>query len=117
MRQSSLFVPLFLIVVGALWFLRSMEWFPETSVIIAFALMAGGLLVLILDGINKQSIVSGPFMMYIGAAIYASYEYGYETNVIFALGMMVLGVLLLLSRSNAVPLKRPRALPPQERDY
>lgn len=116
MRQSSLFVPLTLIIIGALWFLRSMDWFPATTLIIAFALIAGGILVLLLDGINKQSIVSGPFMMYIGAAIYASYEYNYETNIILALGMMVLGVLLLLSRSNAIPLKRGHSLPPQKRD-
>lgn len=105
MRQSSLFVPLFLIIVGALWFLRSMNWFPNTAIIVAFILMAAGVLLLMLDGINKQSIVSAPLMMYIGAAIYVSREYGYDSNIIWALGMMLLGVLLLLARSDFVPYK------------
>lgn len=116
MRQPSLFLPLFLIIVGALWFLRSMHWFPDTAVIIAFALMVAGILVLLLDGINKQSVVSGPLLLYIGGAIYASHEYDHNTSVILALGMMVLGILLLIARSNAVPHKRARHLPPTERD-
>lgn len=113
MRQPSLFLPLFLIIVGALWFLKNMQWFPETGTIIACALVAAGVLVLVLDGINKQSVVSGPLMMYIGAAIYAAQEYLFATGTLFAVGMMVLGCLMLISRSNAVPHKRGRSLPPQ----
>lgn len=113
MRQPSLFLPLFLIIVGALWFLKNMQWFPETGTIIACGLAAAGVLVLVLDGINKQSVISGPLLIYIGAAVYAAQEYLFSTGTLSALGMMVLGCLLLISRSNAVPPKRGRHLPPQ----
>lgn len=113
MRQSSLFFPLLLIIGGALWFLKSMDWFPQTATIIAFILAAAGLLVLALDGLNKQSVVSGPLLIYIGIAIYAANEYLLPAGPLFAIGMMLSGCLLLIARSNAVPLKRSRRLPPK----
>ena len=64
MRSRSLFIPLFLIVMGSLWFIKSIDLMPETSSIIAIGLAVLGLVVLITDGINKQSIVAGPFLMY-----------------------------------------------------
>lgn len=113
MRPSSLFFPLFLIIVGALWFLRSMDWFPDTAIIIAFVLTAAGVLVLVFDGINKQSFVSAPLLMYIGGAIYVAHEYEYSTSILCAVGMMFIGCLMLIARSDAVPLKRSRHLPSQ----
>lgn len=115
MKSSSLFIPLFLIVVGALWLLRSLDLFPATTLIFSFVLMAAGLLILLLDGINKQSIVSGPLLIYIGIAVYAVYQYGYRANVFFALGMMVLGVLLLIARTDAIPHKHSKTLPENKR--
>lgn len=111
MKQSSLFFPLFLIIVGALWFLRTMDWLPATSTIIACILVATGLLVLLLDGINKQSIVSAPLLMYIGGAIYLCEQEGYGLSPIIAMGMIFSGCLLLLARSDLVPAKRSKHLP------
>ena len=110
MKSSSLFIPLFLIIVGALWLLRSLDLFPATTLIFAFVLMAAGILIILLDGINKQSIVSGPLLIYIGLAIYAVHQYHYRIDVFFALGMMVLGVLLLIARTDAIPHKHGKAL-------
>ena len=45
MKQSSLALPLFLIIAGALWLLKSMDLFPSTANIVAFALFASGVLV------------------------------------------------------------------------
>ena len=56
MRRRSLVIPLFLIVMGSLWFIKSIDLMPETSSIIAIGLAVLGLVVLITDGINKQSI-------------------------------------------------------------
>ena len=70
MKQPSLFFPLLLIIVGGLWFLNSMDWFPATASIVAALFFIAGCLILLLDGINKQSIVQGPLLMYVGAAVY-----------------------------------------------
>ncbi|ULJ60879.1 hypothetical protein [Wielerella bovis] len=112
--KPSLGMPLFLIIIGALWFLKSVDLFPSTANIIAFAIAAAGLLVLVLDGINKQSIVSAPLLMYIGAAIYAGKEEGFATSPLIALDMVFSGCLMLLARSDAVPNKRSRRLPPKD---
>lgn len=106
MKTSSLLMPLFLIVVGVLWLLKSMDWFPATATIVACALVVTGLLLLIFEGINKQSIVSAPLLMYIGGAIYARSEYVFETAPLIAIGMIFAGCLMLLSRSSLVPYKK-----------
>ena len=115
MRSRSLFIPLFLIVMGSLWFIKSIDLMPETSSIIAIGLAVLGLVVLITDGINKQSIVAGPLLMYLGAAVYLYYEAWFRISHILSVGMVVLGSLLLLSRSGMVPDKYARHLfPPQD---
>lgn len=115
MHSRSLFLPLFLIVIGSLWFLKSTALMPDTSSIIAVAFGVLGLLVMLMDGINKQSIVAGPLMVYIGAAVYLYYEEFFKLSHIFSVGMVWLGLLLLFSRSSIVPDKYARpTLPPQD---
>ncbi|WP_373741550.1 hypothetical protein [Neisseria sp.] len=110
MRQASLALPLFLIIFGAVWLLKTADILPETSTLVAAGIAATGVIVLVTDGINKQSVVSGPFLVYIGAAVYLYHRYYFAFSPLIAMGMVVLGLLLLLSRSNVVPVKeyRPR---------
>ena len=108
MPQPSLFLPLFLIIAGAVWFLKTTGILPATATLISIGLAIGGIAVLVMDGINKQSIIAGPILIYTGAAVYLKSQYFIATSPLLALGMMVLGCLLLLSRSNIVPLKQIR---------
>ena len=57
MKQSSLALPIVLIIFGAVWFLSSTDILPTTATLLALALVLGGLALLLLDGINTQSIV------------------------------------------------------------
>lgn len=111
MPQASLALPLFLIIAGAVWFLKTTGILPATATLIAVGLAVAGAAVLVMDGINKQSIVSGPLLVYIGAAVYLKSQYLMGTSPLAALGMVVLGCLLLLSRSNLVPHKQVKQLP------
>lgn len=110
MPQSSLALPLFLIAAGAVWFLKSTGVLPATATLIAIGLAVVGIVVLLVDGINKQSIVSGPFLVYIGGAVYLRNEYIFGYSPLIALGMIILGALLLLSRSSIVPYKHQKQL-------
>ncbi|EGV35809.1 hypothetical protein [Neisseria weaveri] len=110
MPQSSLVLPLFLIIGGAVWFLKATDILPATSTLVAVALAVIGLIVLIMDGINKQSIVAGPLLIYIGAAIYIRGQYFLGYSPLIALGMILLGCLLLLSRSSIIPYKQHKHL-------
>ena len=108
MPQPSLFLPLFLIIAGAVWFLNTTDILPATATVVSIALAVAGIVVLVMDGINKQSVVAGPLLVYIGAAVYLKSQYLLGYSPLVALGMMVLGCLLLLSRSSLVPYKMPK---------
>ena len=108
MPQPSLFLPLFLIIAGAVWFLKTTDMLPATATLVSIALAVAGIVVLVMDGINKQSVVAGPLLVYIGAAVYLKSQYLLGYSPLMALGMMVLGCLLLLSRSSLVPYKMPK---------
>ena len=115
MRSRSLFFPLLLIIAGSLWFLKSIDLLPDTAAMFAMGLAVFGFLVMVMDGLNKQSIVAGPFLMYLGAAIYLYHEYIFGLSHIFSAGMVWLGLLLLLSRSSIVPDKYARpTFPPKD---
>lgn len=105
-NASSLTLPLLLIIVGAVLFLKTTHILPATAVLIAAALAVVGIAVLVVDGINKQSVVTGPMLMYLGAAIYVRGEYWFGYSLLIAIGMMLLGSLMLLARSNLVQSKR-----------
>ena len=108
MPQPSLFLPLFLIIAGAVWFLKTTDILPATATLVSIALAVAGIVVLVMDGINKHSVVAGPLLVYIGAAVYLKSQYLLGYSPLVALGMMVLGCLLLLSRSSLVPYKMPK---------
>ena len=108
MPQPSLFLPLFLIIAGAVWFLKTTDILPATATLVSIDLAVAGIVVLVMDGINKQSVVAGPLLVYIGAAVYLKSQYLLGYSPLVALGMMVLGCLLLLSRSSLVPYKMPK---------
>ena len=110
MPQSSLALPLFLIVAGAVWFLKTTGILPATATLVSIGLVIVGIVVLLMDGINKQSVVAGPLLVYIGAAVYLKSQYLLGYSPLVALGMMVLGCLLLLSRSSIIPYKHNKLL-------
>ncbi len=108
MKNPSLAVPLALIIIGALWFLKTTDILPATSTLVAVGLLIAGAAVLLLDGINKQSVVSGPMLIYTGAAVYLHSQAILPRSPLIALGMMILGALLLFARSHLVPPKSHR---------
>ncbi|WP_066565806.1 hypothetical protein [Snodgrassella sp. CFCC 13594] len=109
MKTPSLTFPLLLIIIGALWLLKSTDILPATTTLVAAGLVVAGVAVLVLDGINRQSVVSGPMLMYVGAATYAKSEGWLGYSPLMALGMVVLGCLLLLARSAFVHSKHAQA--------
>ena len=108
MRQSSLFFPLLLITVGAVWFLKTTDILPATSTLIAIGLAVVGIIVMVFDGINKQSIVQGPLLMYVGAAVYLIEHENAARSPLFAAGMIFAGCLMLIARSHAISPKYPK---------
>lgn len=106
MRDASL--PVTLIVVGLGWLLWEFRLFPDIDWIIGLGFVVGGIAVLALDGLNKNSVVVGPFLVAIGIAWLAHDRYGTHWRYIVPLMLMLLGALLLIARSPRVPERRPR---------
>lgn len=97
-----------LIILGALWLLKSTELLPETTTLLAIMLAAAGGVLLLIDGVTKSSIVSSPMLIYAGAAIYLFDEGKIRLSHSLSLGMILLGILMLIARSERIPDKRPK---------
>jgi hypothetical protein len=58
MKDASL--PITLIIVGLVWLVWHFRLFPDIDWLIALGFIAGGIAVMVFDGINKNSIVYRP---------------------------------------------------------
>jgi hypothetical protein len=106
MRDASL--PVTLIVVGIGWLLWEFRLFPDVDWIIGIGFIVGGIAVMALDGLNKNSIVIGPFLIAIGIAWLAHDRYGIHWRFIIPAMLVLLGALMLAARSPKVPERRSR---------
>ena len=107
MREAG--IPVTLIVVGLAWLTWHFGWFPDVDWIIAVALIAGGVAVLVFDGITKSSIVIGPFLIGVGVAWALHERYRIGWGVLIPTLLVWLGVLMLVARHPRIPAKRIRA--------
>lgn len=111
MRNATF--PLLLIIVGLIWFLRSTGLAPETSTLVALLLVIAGFALIVLDGFNKSTVVNAPLLVYAGAAVYLHYSYLWRISSLIALGMVLLGIMMLIARSSVIPYKRKHLRPPR----
>ena len=111
MRDASL--PVTLIVVGLGWLLWEFRLFPDIDWIIGLGFIVGGIAVLALDGINKNSVVIGPFLIAVGVAWLVHDRYGTHWRFIIPVMLVFLGALMLVARSPRVPERRNGAAPPR----
>ncbi len=110
MRDASL--PVTLIVVGLGWLLWEFRLFPDVDWIIGLGFIAGGIAVMAIDGVNKNSVVIGPFLVAIGVAWLLHDRYGTSWRLIVPVMLVLLGALMLVARNPKVPERRPRASGP-----
>ncbi|MBV8680577.1 MAG: hypothetical protein JO338_09030 [Aquitalea sp.] len=101
--KKSAALPITLICLGSVWFLKSTALLPNTSTLLALLLAAAGCLLLIIDGFNKSTLVSCPLLIYAGAAIYLRDNSGLQLSHLLSLGMVLAGLLMLLARSKRIP--------------
>jgi hypothetical protein len=114
MRNASL--PITLIVVGVIGVIWYLGWFPNVESVTALALVAAGVLILITDGITKNSIVLGPMLIAVGGSVWLHDLYRLRWWLLVSILLIVLGVLMLVARDARVPERRspPSTPPPPE---
>ena len=106
MRNAGL--PITLIVVGVAWLLWYFRLFPDIDWIIAAGLFVGGIAVLFLDGITKNSVVSGPFLIASGIAWALNNQWLVSWFMLLPALLVLLGVLMLVARQPSIPERRAR---------
>src|SRR5574337_1742471 len=111
MRDASL--PVTLIVIGLGWLLWELRLFPAIDWLISAGFVVAGIAVLVIDGVNKNSIVVGPFLVAIGIAWLAHDRYWVGWRFIVPGLLVLLGVLMLAARSDRIPERRGPQMPPQ----
>ena len=95
--------PVLLITAGLLWFLHSTALLPNAHSLVAIGLAVAGAAMLLLDGLNKSTLVSCPMLMYASLVVYGREHFALPFSVWASCGMVLLGLLLLAARSSAVP--------------
>jgi hypothetical protein len=104
MRDASL--PVTLIIVGLGWLLWEFRLFPDVDWIISLGFVVGGVAVLAIDGVNRNSVVIGPFLVALGVAWFLHDRYGMIWRLIIPALLVVLGLLMLIARSVRVRERR-----------
>lgn len=102
MHRNATF-PVLLITAGLLWFLHSTALLPNAHSLVAIGLAVAGGAMLLLDGLNKSTLVATPMLGFAALAVYGLDRFGLPFSVWASCGMVLLGLLLLAARSSAVP--------------
>lgn len=104
MKDAAL--PITLIVVGLIWLCWYFGWFRDVDWLISIGFIAGGIGVMAMDRITKNSIVVGPLLMAIGVAWLVNDRYHVSWSLLIPLLLVLVGVLMLIARSPAIPDRR-----------
>ena len=107
MRNAA--TPITLIVIGVLGLVWYFGWFPDFDAITSIALIAGGVIIIAMDGITKNSVVLGPTLIAVGIAWWLHDHYRLRWTLLVSVLLIVLGGLMLLARSPKIPEKREKA--------
>jgi hypothetical protein len=102
-NKSELVAPVLLVAVGVGWLLSSLKIVPEVVWFWPLGLAAAGILMLIVQGINRVSIVLGPFLVW-AALLSVARQAGpltWETEM--PLLLIGLGILLLVAMLFKLP--------------
>jgi hypothetical protein len=104
MKDAAL--PITLIVVGLIWLCWYFGWFRDVDWLVSIGFIAGGIAVMVMDRITKNSIVVGPLLMAIGVAWLVHDRYRLSWALLIPLLLVLLGVLMLVARNPAIPERR-----------
>ncbi|HJV07123.1 MAG TPA: hypothetical protein VJ642_07485 [Chromobacteriaceae bacterium] len=115
--KHSAALPIVLICLGSVWFLKSTTLLPNTATLLALLLALAGIVLMVVDGFNKSTLLTSPMLWYGAAAVYLYDAIGLQLGHVLSLGMVLLGVLMLLVRSDKIPerSKRRRSHPNDNR--
>lgn len=101
--KKTLLLPVLLIAVGVGWLLTSLGIAPGIDWIWTLGLAAVGILTLAIGGIDKFTVVVGPFFILASCLSLLRQTERLPLNVEVPILVIAAGILLLVARSPAIP--------------
>ena len=100
--RDSIF-PITLVAAGAVWLLFNLDWIPSFDWLVTFILIGSGVGILLIEGLNKKSIVGGPLLMAIGVTWLLHFHVGVRWRFLAPSLCIIAGLLMLIARADAIP--------------
>ncbi len=100
MRDSIL--PIVLIGAGAVWLLFNLDWIPSFNWVVTLILIGSGIAILVIEGINKKSIVGGPLLIVLGIAWLLHFYYYFQWRYLAPGVCIAAGILMLIARADSI---------------
>lgn len=111
--RKQLIVPILIILLGVTWLLNVLKIVPGVDWIWTVGLAAVGIIALVLGGINKLSVVVGPFFIIASICSVLRQTGRLELDREVPILTIVLGFLLLLAQITNIP--SPEILKPEDK--
>lgn len=104
--KRTVILPVLLIAIGTGWLLTSIGVMPGIDWVWILSLGVFGILAFLLSGFDKVSVVVGPFFILTSFLSILRQPGRLSMDVEVPILVIVVGVLLLIARSSAVPAPR-----------
>lgn len=101
--NKNLVVPILTIVVGVTWLLNVLGIMPGVDWIWTGGLAAAGILTVTVGGLNKVTVVTGPFLLVASVSSLLRQTGRLPMDREIPVLVIVLGVLMLVSQLSALP--------------
>jgi hypothetical protein len=102
-RGASLAVPVLVIAVGIGWLLTALGYAPAINWVWTIGLAVAGILTIALSGLDKVSVVIGPFFLLASVLSVFRQTGGLAVNVEVPVLVISVGVFLLIAQLPIVP--------------
>jgi hypothetical protein len=101
---KKLVVPILTIIVGVTWLLNVLEILPGVDWLWTVGLAAAGILSVAIGGLNKVTVVTGPFLVVASVCSLLRQTNRLAMDREIPILVIVLGVLMLISQLSRLPI-------------
>lgn len=101
--KTDIVIPFLILAVGIGWLLTNLDVLPNVNFVWPVGLAAAGAITLVVHGINKGSIVLGPFLIVTAVLSVARQTGRISLDIEVPVLVVMLGALLLLSALSNLP--------------
>lgn len=102
-KSQSIAISLLVIAVGGAWLLNTMNIIPGVNWVWTVGLAASGILLVMLTGLNKLSVVVGPFLLVASILSLLRQQGTLHIDREVPYLVIALGVLMLFSTMSSLP--------------